>query len=165
VDNLAQGEEHFMAKPNWIEYRSDSTTRANIRKNLTGIRIDFDGSKPKIEDGICMLPGSGAICPIGKNKFVFKHTQRIKEYERGYWVGTGTPGYGQEWLSSSNVQYLNDDDQFFLGRERILPPNYRYKTEYYYSGEENGTLFLNTINGEHAEELENDIELFIAKVE
>lgn len=153
-----------MAKPNWIEYSSDSTTRENIRKNLTGIRIDFDGSKPKIADGICTLPGEGSVCPIDNNSFILRRIVRIEVYERGYWVGEGTPGYGQEWLSSSDAQHLGDDDKFLLGRERILPPDYRYEREYFYGCDEQGTLFLNKIDDELARELENDIDTFIAKV-
>jgi len=153
-----------MAKPNWIEYSSDSTTREKIRKNLTGIKIAFDGLKPKIETGTYTLPEEGAVCPIDNSSFILRRIERIEVYERGYWLGEGTPGYGQEWLSSSDAQYLGDDDKFFLSRERILPPDYRYEREYFYGSDEQGTLFLNKIDDKLAKELENDIDTFIAKV-
>jgi hypothetical protein len=154
-----------MAKPNWIEYSPDSTTRENVRKNLTGVRIDFGGSKPNIKDGIFTLPREGAVCPIDHNRFVLRNIERIEVHERGYWVGEGTPGYGQEWLSSSDAQYLDDDDRFLLGRERMLPPDYRYEREYFYGGNKRGTLFLNNIDDELAKELVNDIDAFVSKVE
>ena len=152
-----------MAKLNWIKYSSDNATKDDIQRKLTGIRIEFGGSKPRIKGGTCMLPRKGAICPIGEDRFVLRHTERIQEYERGYWVGRGTPGYGQEWLSSSEARYLDDDDRFLLGRERLVPSGYRDETGYFYGGKEHGTLFLTRIDDELAKKLENDIDSFIAK--
>lgn len=153
-----------MVKSIWFKYGSDNPTREDIRRRLTGIRIEFEGSKPRIEGEVCILPWEGAIYPIDENRFVLKHTERIRQYERGYWVGSGDPKYGQQWLPASGARYLDDDDRFFLGPERHVPAGDRYKMEYFYGGEKHGTLFLNKIDDELTERLENDINSVIAEL-
>lgn len=150
-----------MTKPSWIGYNEEDATRNEIRRLLTGISVEFGSSEPMIEDCFCILPEKGAVCPIGESSFVFKHTKHIQEFERGYWVG-GEPGYGQEWVSSSEARYLDDDDRFFLGAERFLPPEDRVETEYFYVGKAHGELLLSKIDDDCSRSLENDLASFRA---
>ncbi|MBN1313290.1 MAG: hypothetical protein JXB30_17915 [Anaerolineae bacterium] len=153
-----------MAKPRWVRYRADDTTRNRVRRILVGIRIDFGGSKPEIEDALCILPREGSVCLINENRFVFKYTEHVQEFERGYWVGSGEPGYGQEWVSSSEMRYRDDDDRFFAGPERFVPAGYRHRAKYFYAGKEHGVLFLKRVDDDLARVLENDLDSFVARV-
>jgi len=155
-----------MKYKNWEEIHRENLEQ--IKNSLEKIPIKFGYHSPNLNSQqIFELPNSGTIFPINESLFVLKYVERIREneYESGYWVGSGIPGYGQEWVSESKANSSFEDDDYFFHSKKtsVSGTKIRHETIYFFGGNQKGNLFMKKINQSLVEKLKDDTDIFLSE--